>query len=82
MIVTRIKNSEFSYLIEDIDTDKSRFNILYKPGSTVEWNCYSDSVDAVDHQSCLRVSEEPELSVNYDGEYVEANTTGSRPVYE
>jgi hypothetical protein len=82
MIVTRIKNNEFSYLIEDIDTDKSGFNILYESGSTVEWNRYSDSINAVDDQGCLRVSEEPELSVKYGGEYIEANTTGSRHVYE
>lgn len=43
---------------------------------------YSDSIDAVDDQGRLHVPEGPGLGVDYDWEYIEANATGSRHVYE
>jgi len=43
---------------------------------------YSDMMDAVDDDGTVPVPDGPGLGVEYDWEYIEANGTGSRHVYE
>jgi L-alanine-DL-glutamate epimerase-like enolase superfamily enzyme len=43
---------------------------------------YSDALDTVDDRGRVSVPEGPGLGVDYDWEYIEANATGSRHVYE
>ncbi|MBO4248596.1 mandelate racemase family protein [Halomicrobium sp. IBSBa] len=43
---------------------------------------YSDLLDTVDDDGCVDVPDGPGLGVEYDWDYIEANATGSRHVYD
>ena len=43
---------------------------------------YSDMMDAVDDDGTVAVPDGPGLGVEYDWDYIEANETGSKHVYE
>jgi L-alanine-DL-glutamate epimerase-like enolase superfamily enzyme len=64
-IITRIESVEFSYRLDDLDTDQHGFNLVYTPGESIERKLFALTI---------------ETDEGVTGEYVGGNSPGAAQV--